>query len=128
MKELMLIRNAWKTPDGTVIESRSVHDYVEYVDANGETYMVDGGISYVRRSVNDEPAKSLCLYDSEPHEVQRDILTWGTYGKNGDEPLTFKKIADMSTNHIKAVLKECSPCPVRKACMWQELVDRGGAA
>ena len=33
-----LIANALRTPDGTVLESKSRHDYREYVDANGKTY------------------------------------------------------------------------------------------
>jgi len=123
--EPRLIRNSFQTPDGTVIESRYRHDYVTHTDANGEEYVVDGGLCYVRCSVNDEPAKDLCLYDTELHKVQRDVLTWGTYGKNGDEPFKLKKISEMTTNHIKAVLKECHPCQVRRACMLQELINRG---
>jgi len=38
-----LIANALRTPDGTVLESKSRHDYKEYIDANGKTYMIDGG-------------------------------------------------------------------------------------
>ncbi len=120
-----LIRNAWRTPDGTVIESRHRHDFVTHVDANGEEYMVDGGLDYIRANVNKEPAESMCLYDTEPHSVQRDVLTWGTYGKNGDESLTYKKISEMTSNHIKAVLAECPVSLVRKVCMERELVERG---
>jgi len=120
-----LIRNAWRTPDGTVIESKHRHDFVTYMDANGEEYMVDGGLDYIRMNLNKEPPESLCLYDTEPHSVQRDILTWGTYGKNGDEPLQFKNISEMTSNHLIAVLKEYDLSPIRKACMEQELVERG---
>lgn len=34
----------------------------------------------------------------------RDILFWGTYGKNGDEPLRNVLIKDMSNDHIDNVL------------------------
>jgi len=124
-EERALIRNALMTPDGTVIESRHRHDYVTYTDANGETYMVDGGLAYIRTSVNNIPAKDMCLYDDEPHAVHRDVLTWGTYGKNGDQPKQFKKISEMTSNHIIAVLSECRPDPVRKSCMHRELTNRG---
>mgnify|MGYP000681112827 CR=1 FL=1 len=31
-----IIRNALRTPDGTVIQSSSRHDYETYIDANGK--------------------------------------------------------------------------------------------
>lgn len=42
----------------------------------------------------------------------RDILYWGTYGKNGDKPLKKVLIKDMSNEHIENVLlnvKEIDP-------------------
>ena len=118
-----LIRNAIQTPDGTVLESFSRHDYKDYTDANGKTYMVDGGLDYVRRSAHGDEI-DLCLYDDESHEVQRNIVKWGSYGVNGDQPLMFKSVAAMDTAHIEAVLAECFPSPVIKACMIEELTRR----
>ncbi len=37
-----------RTPDGTVLESESVHHFVSHTDKNGEWYFVDGGKHYVR--------------------------------------------------------------------------------
>lgn len=118
-----LIRNALQTPDGTVIESKHRHDYVTHTDANGKTYMVDGGLSYIRRSVHEDQV-DLSLYDDQPHEVQRDVLTWGTYGINGDQPLEYKAIADMNTGHLEAVVRMAGLCPIRKSCMLKELALR----
>ena len=118
-----LIRNAIQTPDGTVIESRSRHDYVTYQDANGKNYMVDGGLDYVRRSAHEDQI-DMCLYDNEPHKVQSEVLTWGTYGKDGKQPLQYKTIAEMDTDHIVAVLETCSPRFVIKKCMQKELENR----
>ena len=39
-----LVRNAMRTPDGTIIRSRHRHDYVTHKDANGSEYMLDGGL------------------------------------------------------------------------------------
>jgi len=94
------------TPDGTLLQSRHRHDFVQYTDANGLVYMVDGGLDYIRRSINDSaPHVDKCVYDDVPHEEQREVATWGTYGKNGDEPRSYVTVANMSTEHIKAVVK-----------------------
>ena len=118
-----LILNALRTPDGTVIQSRHRHDYVTYTDANGKTYMVDGGLDYLRRNVHQDQV-DLSLYDDQPHEVQRVVLTWGTYGINGDQPLSYIRIADMETGHLEAVLK-FNVSATHRACMQHELLLRG---
>ena len=119
-----LIRNAMQTPDGTVIESVHRHDYVTYEDANGKTYMVDGGLSYSRRSVHADQI-DLNEYDNAPHERQRELLTWGTYGKDGNQPLSYICIGDMDTEHLEIVLKITGNlCPIRRACMTEELRER----
>ncbi len=120
-----LIRNAIQTPDGTILESHSRHDYKTHTDANGKEYMVDGGRDYVRRSAHGDEI-DLCLYDDEPHEVQRRITKWGSYGINGDQPLQFKAVADMDTDHLLAVVENVKTvAPVIKDCMIQELKYRG---
>ena len=118
--EVKLIRNALQTPDGTIIESTHRHDYVTYTDANGKEYMVDGGLAYVRRSIHDDQI-DLSEYDDAPHERQREVLTWGTYGINGDQPLQYKTIAEMETGHLEAVIEMGGVCPIRRACMQKEL-------
>lgn len=44
-----ILKNAIKTPDGTIIESKHRHDFVSYTDKNGKYYAVDGGLDYLRR-------------------------------------------------------------------------------
>ena len=117
-----LIANALRTPDGTVLESKSRHDYKTYTDANGKQYMVDGGLEYVRRSVHSDQI-DMCMYDDEPHEIQAKVLTWGSYGINGDQPIRWIPIAEMDTAHIQAVLK-LNVNPTHKACMIEELIRR----
>lgn len=121
MEESRLIRNAIQTPDGTIIESKSGHDYVTHVDAlTGKTYMVDGGLNYVRRSVHADQI-DMCLYDNEPHKVQSEVLTWGTYGIDGDQPLQYKTIAEMDTAHLEAVVEMSNVSLILHECMSNEL-------
>ena len=119
-----LIYNAIKTPDGTILESAHRHDYKSYKDANGETYVIDGGLEYIRSSVHDDQI-SLAVYDDAPHIVQRTIITWGSYGINGDQPLKLIKICDMDTSHLENVLLNVASIrPTIKKCMIAELKAR----
>lgn len=120
-----IIRNALQTPDGTIIESRSVHDYQTHIDANGKEYMVDGGLNYIRRSVNGDEIDLTVTLD-DPHEVVREALTWGTRGPNGDQPVSYVKLADMDNNHIQSCLKNVpSMYPQFRTAMENELKYRG---
>lgn len=102
---MRLIKNAIQTPDGTVLESRHIHDYVVYVDKiTDEQYMVDGGLYYTRTNVNKVPAKPLYVYLEDDHEVVREAVTWGTRGKDGKSPIKIVKLSEMSTDHIQACL------------------------
>lgn len=121
-----LLVNGMRTPDGTEIFSRSVHDYVTHTDKNGEQYMVDGGNEYLRRSVNKEPAECLAVYVDDDHEINRENFVWGTYGKDGDQPLTWKKLCDMSALHIKAVLVTQQQLPQWRRDIFVEELDYRG--
>lgn len=101
-----IICNRIRTPDGTIIESRNRHDYVSYVDANGHTYMVDGGKDYLRRNlVPDAPAEELSVYSDDEHSVIREAMSWGTYGKEGKDPFHYVVLKDMTSEHILGCLK-----------------------
>ena len=124
-RERRLIYNAIRTPDGTVLESRHRHDYKEYKDANGKEYIIDGGLDYIRTTVHEDQV-SLALYDDSPHEIQREVLTWGTYGKSGKEDYRIVAIKDMETDHIKNVLAlEYVTTGARYNAMVAELEWRG---
>lgn len=119
-----IVRNAIQTPDGTVIESRHVHDYQTHTDANGKTYMVDGGLDYLRRNAHsDQVDLSVSLDDG--HEAVREAVTWGTRGPDGDQPLKFVKLCDMDTDHIEACLETQDRMhPNIRAAMQNELMWR----
>jgi len=118
-----LIYNAIRTPDGTVLESKHRHDYVTYQDKNGNEYMVDGGLEYTRRNVHaDAPYEELSVYTTDGHDRVREVVKWGTYGINGDQPLSHILLKDMNTEHIEACLDNIpSMHPAFKESFKEEL-------
>lgn len=105
MTQRVLIANMIRTPDGTVLQSCNRHDHKTYVDTvSNELYMVDGGLSYLRRNVTQTPYEELSLYSDDPFYLVREHMRWGTYGKNGDQPLTQKPLCTLDTDHIQAIL------------------------
>ena len=119
-----LILNRIRTPDQTILTSRHRHDFKSHKDKNGEIYMNDGGIDYIKRSVNIKPYEDLSLYTTDSFEKLREGLEWATYGKNGDEELKYKSISNMSTKHINAVLLNCTVADYMKELFEKELIHR----
>ena len=104
--EQNIVYNAIRTPDGTILESRHRHDYQNYKDENGYEYMVDGGTAYLRRgwTPNAPDYEELSLSLDDPHEQIREVVRWGTYGRDGKQPLTYIAIKDMSEDHLQACI------------------------
>ena len=105
-KEPQLLVNRIQTPDGTILISKFTHDYVSHVDANGEEYFIDGGMDYTRTSVNKEPSKLLCLYDTDMKywfEEIRKYVYRGTFDENGNR--IWKPICELSNNHLKNIIE-----------------------
>ena len=121
-----LIKNSIRTPDGTVLTSRHQHDFRSHRDTiTGELYFTDGGLSYLKRSVNKEPYEDLSLYSTDSFEKLREGIEWGTFGKNGDEELHYKSASNMSTNHINAILSNCKVADYLKELFEKEISFRG---
>ena len=98
--------NRWKTPDGTILESRHGWDYQTHVDTvTGEWYMCDGVGYMIRTSVNEVPMQNLCVTSEDDFEKQRTEITWGSYGKSGKETKRYIPIKDLTDQHIGAILK-----------------------
>ena len=98
-----ILSSRMRTPDGTMLESFHRHDYVTHTDANGKEYMLDGGCDYVRCSANGDE-EMLTVTSDDSHEVIREAVKWGTYGKDGDEPLSYVTIAGLNPYHLRAIL------------------------
>ena len=65
-----VIASALITPDGTILQSYHRHDYKTYTDKNGEMYMIDGGVDYMRSIDNKEPKSKYTQDDSEKKQGQ----------------------------------------------------------
>lgn len=106
-KEQHLVYNGLKTPDGTIIVSRSQHDFVMHDDkVTGKSYGVDGGLSYGRLIGDIQDCERIVHFNTEPHETVREFMAWGTYGKNDDQPLRYVAVKDMSDAHIEAIIQQ----------------------
>jgi hypothetical protein len=102
--ESKILLNRIKTPDGTILTSYNRHDYVEYKDTiTKEVLMVDGGTDYLRRNMG--TYEELSVYDDGSHLTRRSAVHWGTRGKDGRQPLVYKPIKDLDSDHIEAILK-----------------------
>jgi hypothetical protein len=99
-----ILLNRIRTPDGTVLTSHYRHDYQTHTDANGKHYMVDGGTAYLRRSANGDEV-DLSVYLTDDHHANRAAFHWGTRGPDGKQPLTWKPLRELDTDHIKAILE-----------------------
>ena len=102
--ESRILLNRIKTPDGTILTSYNRHNYVEYKDTiTKEVLMVDGGTDYLRRNMG--TYEELSVYDDGSHLTRRSAVHWGTRGKDGRQPLVYKPIKDLDSDHIEAILK-----------------------
>lgn len=119
-----ILLNRIRTPDGTILTSYYRHDYKAYTDANGQTYMVDGGTDYLRRGGPGDHEERSYFYKPANHIHNRWYCHWGTRGIDGDQPVQYRPIAELSTSHLRSILAELSPTPHIQSIMQQELAMR----
>lgn len=91
---------------GDVLVSRHRHDYVMCTCDNKT--MLDGGTDYQRYGGVDLDLvdTSASVYLTDGFDKCRTVPIWGTYGKDGKQPLKHVSIADMEDEHLEAVIKE----------------------
>lgn len=99
-----IIKNSIITPDGTELVSTHRHDYVSHIDKNGNTYAVDGGNEYLRRSFDKADFIENSVYIEDDISNIRDVFMWATYGKDGKQPLKYKKLSELEHDHILAII------------------------
>ena len=135
MNEPKLLVNRIRTPDGTILQSKHRHDYVTHLDKNGEHYMTDGGIEYIRRSAgHNGPYEEMDVYTDDTHQKIRAAFCWGTRGKDGKSPLEYKPLETLSTQHIEAIIETQHHIPdhIRKVFTdeleYRNTLDEGARA
>ncbi len=85
-----------------------MHDYKSYVDSiTHETYIVDGGTEYLRRSLNGYCAEDLTVYLNDNFELVRKTFVWKSYGKNAEylPHGIYIALCDMTDEHLCAILE-----------------------
>lgn len=124
-KQEQIVYNAIRTPDGTLLVSRHRHDYLTYKDQNGLTYMVDGGFAYLRRNHHPEGphAEELSVFIGDGFDKVRESFEWGAQRETG---LTYIKLCDLETDHIKAILASQSLSDWMYGVFCMEIAHRQG--
>ncbi len=91
---------------GEVLTSYYGHDY-KTCSCPNET-MVDGGNNYQRYGgVNLTLVDtSSTIYLSDDHDMNRSAAHWGNRGKDGQSPLSYKSVAEMSNDHLANIIKD----------------------
>lgn len=105
-EDRQMVYNAIRTPDGTVLASFHRHDYKTHQDKNGKEYMIDGGLDYIRTTVNGDE-EMLTMYLDEPFEKIRQYFHWGrNYDANMELlPRTeWIPLMDITDSHLDALL------------------------
>lgn len=101
-----ILFNAILTPDGTFLSSYHRHDYKTHEDEKtGKLYGVDGGASYLRRIGDVIDCEDLTITSETDFMQIRERFHWGSYGKNGDEPLKMNRLKNMGNEHIINIIK-----------------------
>jgi hypothetical protein len=93
-----LLANVFQTPDGTVLQSFYRHNYVSYVDRNGQEYVVDGGIDYIKR-MGDGQGTDLSVYSDDPFEKIREWF--GVYAVEKNTKAKWYHLKDVSNSTIE---------------------------
>lgn len=101
-QEPKLIANIWRTPSGSILQSKHRYDFVQDSDGN----FIDGGLGYVRKGGDVfEKWENLCVYSNDAHEDKREAFFWKSYGKDGSGQGEWILLKNLTIGHIGAILK-----------------------
>ena len=111
----MIIYNAIRCPDGTVIQSKYTHDYVCHTQEDGRTYCVDGGREYQRVVAPDRDYLDMTVTTDDDHSIIREYFEWtSNFDKEGKflKEFVTRKLCNLENSHVlKLVEFTKSPYP-----------------
>lgn len=99
------------TPDGTILTSRHIHDYVTHNDADGTTYGLDGGCYYQKIIGTARNLKNISLSTKSPHEEIRQFFCWGSFLNNYQGCKHWIPLYKLGDSHIRAILETQTHIP-----------------
>lgn len=124
----MLIQQAVRLPNGIILNSVHVHDFIEWQDAEGNEVFMDGGTHYCRRTENFPGigCTDLTIDADEPFDAICDKLVWGTMGKDGKGPMKWVLVKDMELDHLNAVTAsfQAQLSPIRERVIGAFIIDK----
>ena len=103
-----LIQNVLYVPEQDFYYvSQHAHDYVHIELDDGKNMFIDGGTDY-QRSGGDLQLLGTRFMDyslraDSSDEDKNHKMVWGTRGKKGDEPLTYRPIRTFTKQHLAAL-------------------------
>lgn len=93
VKNIQMVFNGLKTPDGTLIYSNHVNHYSEHLDKiSKEYYSVTGGLSYKEISLNNKKPKVITITINHPYKVIRRYYRHPVETKDGTIYVPLKNI------------------------------------
>ena len=104
----MLLYNAIKCPDGTLLVSRHQHDFQMHVQEDGREYFVDGGLAYQRIGYSDNEYTNLCVHSDDQHEKIREYFEWTRHFDKDMNKLPRPeviKLKDITDEHLMALVE-----------------------
>lgn len=134
VKFLSSFKNGDKQIFGTDIIKSCAQNYKKNKKEIEKTWLSNPDIRFIQLLINNGLIPNIpgfyyyieetdWLIENKIFEPQ-ELLFWGTYGKDGKQPLKWIAIKDMENSHLKACLKTQSMNPNYKKAMEAELKKR----
>ena len=123
-----MIQNAiYNLHDGKWYISIKSWDLIPFEVSDGTSLFIDGGNEYQRKNFEFHPdVVDWCLYEDSDHEMIKDRLLWGTYGKDGKSQLTWIPLSKCEDDHLIAILTTQKHLNKKTKLLIEEILqDRG---